>query len=451
MSSTVELLKECLALDIGWINYFLGANPDYSRKYIIQQYKRKGLTYEIVRQVYRICRSFRNRFIRRQAEAKNYEILFFADSLNQFRAIRPVKERTIHAALWVDGNFPGELYFPADLARIISFLFLPLVFFQVHRKGSKIQRWTLAYGLSDYLDAYGYFLVGVVFLKKLKPKALVLSNDHGAQPRALMLAARLLSIPTVYLQHADVTSGFPPLEFDYALLEGTNALRKYAVKNSQCQIFLVGMARRTLKKEVREASLYSRLGVAVNHFDSSERIHSILSEIKDALPDMELVLRPHPNDRGRFQSLRNLCSAFGIRYSDPVVELPWQFLKHLDFVVAGNSAIVLEAALAGVVPLQHELLLQVQGYDYYGFNEYGIVRNIYSATEIKVLRENIMQVRQEVARRLDGYDITYGTNLDGKAAELAASVLNQKILKKENKYREFSTTLGDVRYFVLLT
>src|SRR5690606_18182252 len=53
-----------------------------------------------------------------------------------------------------------------------------------------------------------------------KPKNIFFSNDHTPAARALLIAAKDLSIKTIYLQHAAVSTIFPPLNFSLSLLDG---------------------------------------------------------------------------------------------------------------------------------------------------------------------------------------------------------------------------------------
>ena len=52
------------------------------------------------------------------------------------------------------------------------------------------------------------------------------ANDHTGPCRSIRLACEQLNIKVAYIQHA-VSSIFPPLEFDYAFLDGKVAYDIY--------------------------------------------------------------------------------------------------------------------------------------------------------------------------------------------------------------------------------
>lgn len=429
MSLFWDSLKRAFRLDIAWTCYLWGTVPDYSKNLLGHLHKRRGLFWELAKHVVKMLRSFRNRFLVRVKPRNPPEVLFFIGSINHFRAVKPVRERTVNGALWVDTRVDGDCFFPGDLARFVGLLFLPYVYYQGWRRSPRIQRWTIPYSLSGYLDAYGYFVAGLMSLQRLRPKALVLSNDHGPQTRALLAAAHELGIATFYIQHAPVTADFPPLEFQYALLDGADAQRKYRVKNPQCQIHLVGMARRTSTSHLIAAKRFrtnaNRLGVALNDFNSMESLETLLQEIRLELPEIEIHIRPHPANWMGFKAFRALAHKYRAHYSDPSTESSWEFLQKLDFIIGGNSGILLEAAFSGVIPLQHASL--AKGLDHYGYQRAGVVRPIQSAAEIRELKQSASQVLEELLLVLREFDATFGTDRDGQAAEIAAEVVNRAV------------------------
>lgn len=425
MNAILSLFSRTLFLDLGWVNYLWGVKPEFAHDQFQYQIIHVGIPAQLVKHVGKTLRSLRWRFQHRGRRAGTPEILFYVNTINQARAVMPVQAKTRNSALWVDVKMEGELFFPSDLAHFFGFLSLPWALFQVVRRGSSMEKWTLRFALTDYLDTYGYYFVGSLWLKKLRPRVIVIASDHSAPNRALMKAAMDLGIRTVYIQHAPVTADFPPLEFDIALLEGAISQERYAVKNQACQIHLVGMARRvcsgdTYRKKAGRESV-QKLGVAFNDFDSQETIESLLLEIKRELPEAEIVLRPHPGDWSRFAAFRELAARLGLIFSDPKAQTSWQFLESLDLLVGGNSGILLEAAFLGVIPLQHKFL--TKGYDHYGYQNTGVVYPIQSMADVKALKP--VQVREGLTAGLQKFDSTFGTEWDGKSAELAAGILER--------------------------
>ena len=81
--------------------------------------------------------------------------------------------------------------------------------------------------LNLFCGAYSYVPYFINILSKTKPKLVIVSNDHSLNCRSLRLAAQILGIRTLYIQHASISNIFPPLEFDYALLDGLVSYKKY--------------------------------------------------------------------------------------------------------------------------------------------------------------------------------------------------------------------------------
>ena len=65
------------------------------------------------------------------------------------------------------------------------------------------------------------------FFRKKPIRVLLIGNDHVSLFRAVILAAKENAIKTIYIPHASVGPHFPPLDFDFALLEGEEMKRIY--------------------------------------------------------------------------------------------------------------------------------------------------------------------------------------------------------------------------------
>src|SRR5690606_27139242 len=66
-------------------------------------------------------------------------------------------------------------------------------------------RESLRYFFDHFVLAHGYHELALHWLDELAPSVLVSANDHSLPHRALIHAARVRGVPTVYLQHAAVT------------------------------------------------------------------------------------------------------------------------------------------------------------------------------------------------------------------------------------------------------
>lgn len=201
------------------------------------------------------------------------------------------------------------------------------------------------------------------------PAAIFFSNDHSAKPRALLRAALDLNIPTLFVQHANVGTLFPPLSFGLSLLDGAYAAEVYAKAGpAKSQVVLAGTAKPQLTPEQWNTHLeVGRLGIAFNLLDSLEEVLNLVQLLRRELPALQLVLRSHPMDN------RLLTDALPpeVLLSDARQENTLAFFQQIDALVANLSSIHLEAALANVWPIQLNLLPPGVAPldDLYGFKE----------------------------------------------------------------------------------
>ena len=122
-------------------------------------------------------------------------------------------------------------------------------------------------------------------MKKLKPKAIIFANDHIIKHRALLLASKSLGIKNFYLQHASITKEYPPLKFDFALLEGKDALDKYMdCGEVSSEIKFVGMPKfddfAKYKKDKKRSKIRT-IGIATNPFDDFKYVNLLIEKLNN--------------------------------------------------------------------------------------------------------------------------------------------------------------------------
>ena len=108
------------------------------------------------------------------------------------------------------------------------YLSIPFLFdlFKEYIKANSIDKKIIKSNPFAFLFSYGKFLLAREILKKYNPKILFLSNDHSPFNRCLLHHSKSMGIKTIYMQHASVSDKFPPLEFDYSLLDGQESFEK---------------------------------------------------------------------------------------------------------------------------------------------------------------------------------------------------------------------------------
>ncbi|MET4073488.1 hypothetical protein [Hymenobacter sp. UYCo722] len=273
--------------------------------------------------------------------------------------------------------------------------------------------------------AIGYYEVYRRALRRHRPRAVVFSNDHNDDTRSLLLACRAEGVPTAYVQHASVSTNFPPLGFDLSLLEGQDALDKYR----QCgpiagQVEMVGMpkadsylGRRNLAPAVR------RVGLACNIHDPLPALTDTLVYLTHELPELTLTLRPHPSDGRDFGPLRQLLPA--LQWSDARQENVFDFLLKQDALVAADTSTHLEAVMLNVASIYYRFAANPLTDDYYGYAARGLVARANTPAALAAtLREYAQHKPADLYQHAAYYNATLGTPDEGHSRERTASILN---------------------------
>jgi hypothetical protein len=274
--------------------------------------------------------------------------------------------------------------------------------------------------------ALGYYEVYRRALRHYRPQAVVFANDHNDDARALLLACRAEGVPTAYVQHASVSTNFPPLGFDLSLLEGQDALDKYR----QCgpvrgQVQLVGMPKADAFLAQRNtAPQVHRVAVACNLLDELPALADTLAYLLRELPALTFTLRPHPGDRRDFSGLRQTLP--GLQWSDPQQENVFQFLQTHDALVAADTSTHLEATLLNVASVYYRFSPTPTLADYYGYAAQGLSEWAHSLPELAAALGRLAQHKPlDLYRRATYYNATLGTPNEGHSRELAVRRLTE--------------------------
>ncbi|GGG42007.1 hypothetical protein [Hymenobacter glacieicola] len=275
-------------------------------------------------------------------------------------------------------------------------------------------------------NAVGYYEVYCRALRHYQPRAIVFANDHNDDARALLLAARACGVPTAYMQHASVSTNFPPLGFDFSLLEGQDALDKYR----QCgpvagRVELVGMpkadaflARKNQRPNVR------RVAVAINTLDETEAVAATLAHLLQEFPDLTFTFRPHPGDRRDFSFLRQQHPQ--LQFSDARQQSVFEFLAEHDALVAADTSTHLEATLLNLASIYFRFGSHGVAEDYYGYAARGLVERAHTLPELSAALRRYQQHKPaDLYRRAAYYNATLGTPDEGHSQERAVRLLRE--------------------------
>jgi hypothetical protein len=412
------LIRDALRLDIFDLSFRWSSEALGILHLSFVDTARKGLLVRFSAFLYHTIKSVGMHLRGRAERCDRGGILLFVTSKNQRDSLLGL--RTAIPNAYLGGCYTEvDRSFPLLKSHIISIPFFPVVAFRYWR-ASQYERLSFRYNLDNYWLSYGAFIACCSWLAKLTPRAVILSNDHNPLNRIAAKCARRHNIPTIYLQHASVTAKFPPLDFDYALLEGRDAARKYDEAGpAQTRVLLVGMPKfDEYTRCVNQNERILSLGICTNEMDPIEEVSMLCTELRRECPQLRLVLRPHPGDI-RSLDWQALASLHHMEFSDSRCVGAFGFLRTVDAIVAAESSIHLEAVLLNVYPLYYAY--SGQALDWYGYGVNQLHDCCSSRDDVLEKVRRLMREKPYVRNRARLYCETVDTTYDGKSSDLIRS------------------------------
>ncbi|UOQ76854.1 hypothetical protein MUN84_20540 [Hymenobacter sp. 5516J-16] len=275
-------------------------------------------------------------------------------------------------------------------------------------------------------NAIGYYEVYVRALRHYRPRAIVFANDHNDDARALLLAARACGVPTAYVQHASVSTNFPPLGFDFSLLEGQDALDKYR----QCgpvygRTELVGMPKAdAFLARKNQNPTVQRVAIAINTLDDAEAVAAAVDHLLREFSGLIFTLRPHPGDTRDFSFLRRQYPQ--LHFSDARQQTVFEFLAEHDALIAADTSTHLEATLLNLASIYFRFGTHGVAEDYYGYVAHGLVERAHTLPELSAALRRYQQHKPaDLYHRAAYYNATLGTPDEGHSQQRAARLLSE--------------------------
>jgi hypothetical protein len=297
-------------------------------------------------------------------------------------------------------------------------------------------------GISKYFNefclAYLYLPGFLNLLSQLKPEFVIVANDHSTAQRCLRLAAERLKIKTVFMQHGAGTAMLPPLQFDFAFLDGQSSLENYLniSRNSSSKlgrnlsqdtcVFLSGSKK--FLSAFRSSSLHSKslcVGLAVNPFDRLEEVFRFIDFLLEQ--GINVVVRCHPAQPIADVELigKKVSASLLLDISSYRNEPLDVFLGRISFLVAGKSSIHLEALLASKMSYYMEFGESSLSIDKLEHLKGGFVKHFpknylqLSLSELNKMREYSPTTREGMRY----FSETFSTNWQGLEGELVLKTL----------------------------
>lgn len=367
------------------------------------------------------------------------EYAFWCLTRNNIRALQPIQKRLDNSTLFEYDDLPWRAIYLKALFYVYKVLCL-------YFKNNGYLKNAIASNFHTYCLSYAYIPASYTIHSKTTPLINVFANDHTNIHRALFRVSEKLGIKTAYLQHASVTAYFPPLEFDYAFLDGMESFEKY-IKNKPCKstVFLSGASRfdYQIKNRISQQNCNSyKIGIAVNILDQKEKVVELVKHLVSMRYDC--VLRPHPG-----QSIiewKEIAEQLNCEFSLSTKENPLDFIANADIFIAGTSSIHLDVAIMGKQSFYFNFTNQ-DVYDHYGYLQNNLITDI-SNVPLNSLSDLFIQNfdRTQIIRY---YVANYATKYWGKASDIIAQTLYELVNNK--KYPEFwvEKERNGINYLVL--
>ena len=421
-----------------WLAYLYGQQIDNIPHLTENKPRYRGFPIQLLKFSYILIRTWRPSNFSKVNQEIAY--LVFAGTSNQIESldttVDALREKkaivvAIGAKKLLNNQERKERYIPLafSFTDILRTIFLAMVrgpYLYVELK--KLHPQAVNYWFANFCLIYAYLVYFQRVLQEIQPKFVITANDHNIPNRCLLAVAHQLGIKTVYLQHASVSNLFPALRMNYAFLDGQCALDIY----QQCEnnkpnnrqvplpeVFLSGQKKLIFNKSKKNIRA---IGIALNSLDDVDATVDFVNQLANT--HYSIIVRWHPGQAE--YDIRKYREEFArnshITLSEPKSEKVSHFLSKINWLIAGNSSIHLEAALAGVNCIYYELT-PASIPDYYGYVKSGLVMKISSVKEVNDLIRHGVGINIDSKNSIRYYSSTYQTEWEGQEGELVAETL----------------------------
>ena len=358
---------------------------------------------------------------------KNKRTIFFAYAENEVKCMRPIQKKIDKSYLVGQKKFKND--FPFFTSYLLAIFFIPVVFVNFLICKDPYIKKSFYYVFNGFCLAYAFSITLPIWLKRIQPRKIVVSNQLSVYHRSLVFYAQKLDIETVYMQHASVTKNHPPLlNFNTALLEGEDSLEKYQKNGTNnLKIFLCGIPKSDKYFSfVNKRRMVENLGICTNGIDDIKVFEELINKISQIDKLKNVYLRPHPADR-RFKKWKSIASKFRLKFSNCKTTHPFDFLRNVDLIISGDSNIHLEAASMNVSSIYFDSTKL--NLDWYGFKKNGLV-DFFDKVDSTVLKiKELIIEKKNIRNRAKLYIETINTKFDGQSTELCSKIISDSGVK----------------------
>ena len=299
-----------------------------------------------------------------QKRGDTTEVLVFAETQNQHASLQAMvsalgrRARYIQAALF-DGasGDTGQQHVESFALTFSGWVFslgksiqmFPLILRESRRYEGVLSR----FYVRQLFRSCGYWFWLRRLLKRYPSQWVLTANDHNPWNLMLYDLSRREGRKTAYVQHASVSDIFPALNFDVSFLDGQVARDVYSAiaerhgksrLDVQSQVCLSGQQKKVTRNLV--LGMREEVGLATSSLTKTELARQLLDQLMEE--GFRVTLRSHPTESPkRIEEYQQWAhSRNGMCYQKGDVALS-EFLDGVGVVLAGDSGILLEAAVSG--------------------------------------------------------------------------------------------------------
>lgn len=307
-------------------------------------------------------------------------------------------------------------------------------------------------------------------LKKQSPDLVLLINEYGIFERSLLIAAKNKSIPTLAMQHGNITPQHQGYMFHPEDISQDGSIRSpYCHLPDRTTLFgpyfkqilsdisayppesltVIGNPRYdilvSIKRNYSKQDVLNEYGVNTNKkillwttqsigLPDQENIANLkaISDLMDSNLPCTLIIKQHPREGDYYTRMINkhLCLPRQDIFLVPKMADTLLLIRACDVMITKFSTTAIEA-----LALEKELLIMnFSGVpDKVGYVQEGVARGVYKPDELPRAVERILNNSCSLAQNRNAYIQKYLYKIDGKATSRVVSIIEDMLSKHKNE------------------
>lgn len=396
-----DLKNLALSQEYSELQWFLSKDY-YQLKSVTQKYNlSQSYLYQEIRFLI-----FSLKYLRLFKKRNNEKIIAFCNSKNQMSSLKHIIKRNNVVSYSFDLKSTDRKISITIFDYIVCVMFI-LLYSNIIR--SKVKKSYYYQHLKPIL----YYAAIRRSLNLSRPLTVLLSNDHRAENRIFLNLQKHYPVCTVYKQHAQVSELFPNLDWNISILEG-DMTRLIYEKNFaiQSKIILSGHSETLNLIGCRSEFQSKKFGVALNSLDDLTSLFEALSTLLKTRSIFEVYIRPHPADMEvNWQEKLEIFDDANIQViiCDGAIE---SFMKKISICIAGESSVLLEAAIAHKLCIKHSFTPQDLN-DYYKFVDEGLALHFQTFVEENFSQNAMLEILAKQMKVTKRFSQSFGTKYEG--------------------------------------